>query len=306
MSSHIAVLLCTYNGEEFLREQLASLDQQTWPHISLHVSDDGSRDLTPAILRQTADQWTKGSVTLVDGPRKGFAENFRSAVVSVDPDHDYYAFCDQDDLWDEDKLSKAVTHLGHDPAIPQLYAGRTRLIDADGRPVGFSPLFIRPPGFRNAIIQSLAGGNTMVFNRAALQALKKAAANAPFIAHDWWAYQIISGVGGMVSYDPVPYLGYRQHGGNEIGSNSSLGARVSRFKRLLQGTLREWNSVNLAGLNAIRDDLSDDARSVVAQLETIRASGPVKRVITLHRSGIYRQTRGGQAGLYLAAMLGLL
>ena len=88
----------------------------------------------------------------------------------------------------------------------------------DERSYGLSPLFTRPPAFQNALVQSLGGGNTMVFNRAAKKILQEAAA-IDVVLHDWWVYQLVSAAGGMVHYDPRPMLKYRQHSDNLIGSN---------------------------------------------------------------------------------------
>ena len=90
-------------------------------------------------------------------------------------DGDYFAFCDQDDLWDEDKLAEALDWLEKQPAdTPALYCTRTRTVDERGSEIGLSPLFRRRPSFRNAIVQSIAGANTMVMNKAAWLIVREA------------------------------------------------------------------------------------------------------------------------------------
>ncbi len=144
-------------------------------------------------------------------------------------DADYFAFSDQDDVWYKDKLARALTWLATVPAdVPAFYCGRTELISNDGRSYGYSPLFSRPIAFRNALIQSLGGGNTMVFNKAAKRLLETTG-RLEVVLHDWWMYQLVSAVDGAICYEPQPVLKYRQHPDNLIGSNRGWRAPRSRL-----------------------------------------------------------------------------
>lgn len=298
----IAVLLATFNGAAFLEPQLASLAAQDVPHLDVIASDDGSTDGTVSILRAWQDRWTGGTFTVVDGPARGFADNFRALLCRSHADVDYLAFADQDDVWDADKLSAAVAALAG-KAGPALYGARTRRVDAHLRPLGLSPLFTRPPHFRNAVVQSLAGGNTMVLNRAGIELVRESARRTGFVSHDWWCYLIVSGAGGEVIYDPVPRLAYRQHGRNLVGDNTSPAARLRRLRMLLDGQLQSWTELNLAALDACADLLTEEARTTVAQLKSIRGTGGLRALRLLRESGIYRQLFGGRLTLALAALL---
>jgi len=306
-SQHVAILMAVCNGERFLDPQIETLARQQVGRLDLWISDDGSRDGTRAIVTRVRDEWKRGSVTLLDGPRAGFAENFRALLVNEDIDADYFAFCDQDDLWDDDKLASAVAWLATQPEDhPALYCSRTQLISADGAPVGISPLFSKPPSFRNALVQSIAGGNTMVMNRAARQRILAASRRTPFVSHDWWCYQIVSGVGGTVHYSPESRIGYRQHENNLVGENNSWRARIFRVKFLAEGLLQEWNDANLAALRSCEDMLTPQARSEMKQFALARQGGILRRLAALHRSGVYRQTAMGQVALYGACAIGKL
>src|SRR5207249_955486 len=101
-------------------------------------------------------------MTLVEGPRQGFAANFRSMILDRRIDADGYAFCDQDDIWEPDRLESAIGWMQtHDATTPLMYCSRTATMTETGNLVGHSPLFSRPPSFRNALVQSIAGGNTI-------------------------------------------------------------------------------------------------------------------------------------------------
>lgn len=305
--ARVAVLLATYNGERFLGEQLDTLRAQTVQALDIWASDDGSDDRTEAILDDAAASWRTGTFRKLRGPGKGFAENFRSLILNPDIVSDYYAFCDQDDLWDADKLDAAIAWLeGLPPGQAGVYCSRTRIVDLDGRTTGLSPLFSRAPSFRNAIVQSIAGANTMVLNRAAWGLLAEASRRASFISHDWWTYLVVTGAGGTVHYSAEPRIGYRQHADNLVGSNNGLGARIARYKFLLRGRFSGWMERNLDGLRRCEHLLTEDARDVLARLERVHSGSLRTRLVNLVRSGAYRQSATANLGLYFACLMGKL
>lgn len=302
----VTVLLATYNGEQFLDEQMASLAEQTWPSIDLVVSDDGSTDATLHILDRWAGSWRKGAFQTVSGPQQGFAANFRSLITTAPVQRGYFAFCDQDDVWLPGKLEKAIGIIsGYSTGVPALYCSRTRLFPSENGH-DLSPLFARPPSFLNALVQSIGGGNTMVMNEAAFSILQESCRRTVFVSHDWWAYLIVTGAGGVVHYDPEPEILYRQHAGNLVGNNSSIAARYDRLKMLLGGQFRRWMDENLSGLHACSDLLTMEARDQIASFEEARHGKLVKRLHRLADARVYRQTREGQISLALACMLNRL
>ena len=295
--SKVAILLCTYHGQHYLAEQLDSFARQSHGNWKVWASDDGSKDNTHAILEAFQRKWP-GRVSVNAGPAAGFAANFLSLTCNPDIEADFYAYSDQDDVWEADKLERAVQWLETVPAhIPALYCARTLLVDADNKDIGLSPLFSRPPSFGNALIQSIAGGNTMVFNNAARALLRKAGENVPVITHDWWAYQVVTGCGGKVFYDTVPTLRYRQHGNNIVGMNTSWGARFKRIRMLWEGRMRKWNDGNIRALLTLSDHLTPENREALERFAAGRQMGLIPRLIQLKRSGIRRQTLMGNLGL---------
>jgi glycosyltransferase involved in cell wall biosynthesis len=295
----VAVLMGTRNGAAFIAEQLRSLSAQSWPLVDLWVSDDGSADATRSIIE--AWRWNKGRLTLVEGPRQGFAANFRSMILDPRIDADHYAFCDQDDVWEPDRLESAVRWMeAQDAEVPLLFCSRTATISETGEAAGHSPLFSRPPSFRNALVQSIAGGNTMLFNRAARHLLAKASARTEFVSHDWWAYLIVTAAGGVVHYEARPLVRYRQHPANLVGANVSWRARFSRLGRLFEGQFANWTDRNLEGLAANRDLITRDAELCLRLFVGAREGNLFRRFGLLRKSGVYRQTWMGSLGLYLA------
>lgn len=303
----VAVLMATCNGAAFVDEQLRSVLWQSHPFIDVWVSDDGSTDTTPQILADWATRWHKGLFIRLDGPRKGFAENFRKLICQDEIEADYFAFCDQDDLWEPEKLERALDWMrGQDQSLPLLFCSRTCNVSERGDDIGRSPLFRRAPSFQNALVQSLAGGNTMVFNRAARDVLARASRRASFVSHDWWTYLLVTGSGGLVEYSPVPLVRYRQHGRNQVGANTSWRARLSRLQRLLAGQFAAWTDCNLQGLESNRDLMTQEAVRSLQYLASTRSGHALSRLVSLHRSGAYRQTAAGNLVLWGATFFGRL
>lgn len=232
------VFLCSYNGEQFLVDQLASIFAQTVP-VRVIVSDDGSTDRTIEIIEDFA---AKGfPIEIVSGPRQGSGLNFLSIFGRAELlNHDFLAFSDQDDVWHPNHLERAIAMIGahQDPA---LYGSRTRWISEVGEFIRISPRRTKPMSFENAMLQCFAGGNTFVLNRGALQWLgqRMPALDVPRqVSHDWLIYQIMTAAGHQVAFDPEPSINYRQHSRNILGENRSLNARFARLQLLLSGRYR--------------------------------------------------------------------
>jgi glycosyltransferase involved in cell wall biosynthesis len=299
----VGILLCTFNGERYLREQLDSFISQTHREWQLFVSDDGSTDGTLEIL-EAYQGLLNGRMTLLQGPRKGFGQNFLSLIRSDLIIADAYAFSDQDDIWLPDKLERSLAAFPQMiGTTPCLYCSRTQLIDTKGADIGLTPLFSKRPSFRNALVQSLAGANTMLINEATRRLMARTAQDAPVVAHDWLAYIVVSGCGGQIVYDPRPTLLYRQHDGNLIGANTGVRSRFNRIAKMLGGRLKHWNEKNLRILQIYVPDLTPENQLVLAQFSKMRSAPVLSRIAALRAGGFYRQTLSGTISLYVAVAL---
>ncbi|WP_254846382.1 glycosyltransferase family 2 protein [Pseudomonas koreensis] len=300
----VAILMCTYNGQAYLKEQIDSLISQTHQNWTLYISDDGSTDGTLALLETYRELIDSQRIHLFSGPREGFAKNFMSLVRNENVEGDFFAFSDQDDIWHNDKLERGIRQLQSFPRNqPALYCSRTRLINENRKVIGFSPKFNRPPLFQNALIQSIAGANTMLLNGAARDLLNRTSPDIPVVAHDWLAYLLTTACGGKVIYDSEPTLDYRQHGGNVIGSNSSIKERILRLGKLIDGRFSRWSDVNLSILEPLEEDLTASNRQTVHDFKKARQSTLLQRFRLMRSSGIYRQTLMGNISLILAIYL---
>ena len=301
------ILMALYNGAANLRMQIDSYLAQVSVDWRLIVSDDGSTDEGPAIVADYVARLGADRVRLIQGPRRGVAANFLALLSDLPEDAGYVAFSDQDDVWLPHKLRRAAD-LMRDAVpndLPMLYCSRTVICDSDlgrQRPSARPP---RPPSFRNALVQNIAAGNTIVLDPRAVAVLRSAMTEAEAgVLHDWWVYQIVTGIGGHVIFDDTPGLLYRQHPSNVVGANDGWRAAMTRLGMVLRGRYRSWNTANLAALAAAAHRLTPENRALLDSFVAARQSPAPVRLVRLSRLGLYRQTRVGQAGFWIAAALG--
>ncbi|MGL4207874.1 MAG: glycosyltransferase, partial [Candidatus Adiutrix sp.] len=289
------------------KEQLLSIESQTYQAWRLWVSDDGSTDETLDILHEFKKKWGEEKLQILHGPQQGFVANFLFLTNNQNVQADYYAWSDQDDIWLHHKLSRALSLLPPPEVLnPSLYCGRTILVDAENTHYGVSPLMAISPCFANALVQCLASGNTMIFNKTARDLIAKGS-GTKIISHDWWSYQVVSGCGGQVIYDAEPTLRYRQHHSNRIGSNMGLSAKSLRLKKMLKGDFKQWNDEHAKALFTVVNELTLENKQLLEAFNRMRAfKNPLKRLYALKQTGLYRQTKKEQLALYLAAGIGRL
>jgi len=302
----VAILLCTYNGAAFIKDQINSIEEQTFSKWVLWVSDDGSDDHTLDILNQLKSRHPAGQVNIIAGPRNGSTKNFQSLACNTQVSAKWYAFCDQDDIWDSNKLTRAINWLKLQSTVtPSLYCSTTTLVDEQNTTIGKSVAFKKPPSFRNALVQNIASGNTMVFNQAAMDLIRHAGLISKPVVHDWWLYLLVTGSGGNVYYDHEPTVRYRQHSANLIGAGSGLCQRLSRLLKIFRGQYKGWNDQNLDALSRNSQLLTKENQYTLDEFKTTRTEkNPVRRALRTKRLGLYRQTTLGNASLYLALLFG--
>lgn len=302
----IAILMAVYNGADYLDAQLSSLAAQHHENWQLLASDDGSCDNS---LRCLKSFQSKGhQVDIVKGPKQGAGMNFlymiREAPKYTAPGG-WLAFCDQDDVWLPERLSRGQKALqAGDPVQPALYCSRTFITDENMENQRLSAARPRPPSFRNALSQNIASGNTILLNRAATQLVLEAAHEVTdIIIHDWWVYLLITGAGGRVVHDDIPTILYRQHGGNVIGANDRLLARLRRVWLILRGTYRTWNSSNIMALRASEHRLAGPEKIILEDFSAMRARRFWGRLLAMRKLRLYRQTSVGTVGLWIAVLM---
>ena len=303
-SPHLAILMCTFNGENFLEEQLDSIENQDYKNWTLYVNDDGSKDATLDILKRYQKKWGNKKLIIRRGPQKGFCQNFLQIICDKKIHADLYVLSDQDDVWMPHKLSHTLQKLSKlDLLKPTLYCARTTYVSSDAKKIlGESDLFLKPPSFRNAIVQSIAGGNTMAFNNA-LKKIVSQFKKADIVSHDWWLYIVNELSGGKTLYDRESTILYRQHSGSLIGANTGFIAKLKRLRMLLKGVYREYNTKHLDTFNQINLPSTKAKIKLIDDFFVKRDQAILQRLRMIHDLGLYSQTTERQIALYLAALL---
>lgn len=235
----IHILLSTYNGERWLAEQLDSLLSQTYTDWRLYVRDDGSGDGTCSILKAYAQKDAR--ITVIEEAEKLGAKRSFMYLLEQFGEADYFAFADQDDVWDFDKLALCVKTMQEQekrtPAVPIVVHTDLRVVDEHLQPI--APSFwqycnIRPKLLDNNIhymaLCSSVTGCAMLFNRAARACALPMRENA--FMHDLWIAQRTLLNGGYVIPLYRTTVAYRQHGSNVLGATRYTAWGKSLRKRI--------------------------------------------------------------------------
>lgn len=292
----VVVLMSTYQGERYVREQLLSILSQLPSRGRIIVRDDGSLDRTADEVLAVGDD----RVTLVRGDNLGFGRSFLTLLTLAPPDVDMVMFSDQDDVWLPDKVDRAWSHLCSLEGRPGLYGSAQMLADSDLRPLHPTPPWPRGPSMANALLENIITGCTVAINRPAVELLVRAGAPGRVCFHDWWLYLVLSTFGTVV-YDDQPTLLYRQHGANVIGHGSGwLGRRLAMIRFLLR---HDWVGILLGQLYALLecygDALSSCSRRLILDHFSVASGRAVPRwrlVFSLRR---WRQTPADELALRL-------
>lgn len=304
------ILLATFNGENFLKEQLLSISKQKFKDWFLLASDDGSNDSTREILNEFKIK--HGSrVGIINGPNKGFVRNFFNLIENADEDYDLYLFCDQDDIWLDSKIShikdmlqKTIKH-NDNPSKAVAYFSNTFLINNDGEQIGITKKdFV--PSFENSLIESAGGGNTMALNLAAFQSIKasiKKIRQSNIMSHDWLIYQVISGIGGNVIFDTRSTVMYRQHDVNEKGSNVPISGKISRLIRILDGEFSRMLDMQCEELLKISKIQEYNKQILERFIEIRKGKSIVKYIFFVMKNNIKRSKFFENITFYIAILL---
>lgn len=274
----VKVLLSTYNGEKYLVQVLDSLLNQTDLEVSLLIRDDGSTDHTREIL---ADYNKNSSVKVLLGDNVGWRDSFMTllSLVPHDDESDYYAFADQDDLYDSDKLISAVQQL-RPFSQPTLYHSNVVMADGAGHPLGdrYPRDFTPTQKFPQCFFDVTWLGTTMVFNKQLMVLLSQ---HVPIdnIVHD--AYVInVAQLFGHVIYDSQPHMRYRRHEGSVTGFGSSSSTKKIKSPSLLD-RYRRYKKVAVSNpfsrrareiLKGYNGLLNPNQRKILTWIATYRTS----------------------------------
>lgn len=202
----VSIALCTYNGEQYLAEQLESLVNQSYHNLEIVVTDDRSSDRTWEILKSFADRDQR--ITLIQNEKNlGYVKNFEKAIYLCKGQ--YIALCDQDDVWELNKIELLVNEIEdrlliyHDSQLIDVNGVLLkRVSDLMNMYQGASPL---PFLFNNCV-----SGHSCLISRKLADILKQNGGFDARFYHDWWMAFMAANYG-QIAYVNKPLVRYRQH-----------------------------------------------------------------------------------------------
>ena len=269
-SFKVLVLMSTYNGEKYLSKQFESVLNQKGVDVTILIRDDGSKDDTLALLMSY--NYSGNVVKIIRGDNMGSARSFMylvgEAFVSYN-DYDYYAFCDQDDVWLEDKLISAISILNQkDNRVPALYMSAYQMVDMHLKTI---PTYLKKPklNLASALSANSATGCTMVFNRSLLNVIVSKKPEF-LIMHDYWTYLVCLAVGGFVFYDETSHILYRQHEHNVIGGRKDPFVKkwLNRIRKVFANGDYFKSKTAQQLLKCYADDMSEKDKNLLQQIST--------------------------------------
>ncbi len=207
----VCVVMSTFNGEKYVSEQLDSILLQKDVILNIYIRDDGSTDKTKEILKKYANN--NDNIFLEEGKNLGLNRSFwkatQNAIVKFDAD--YYAFADQDDVWEDNKISIGIKKLLNYSDIPSLYYSNLLLCNQQLNSIGYMyDKGIVKSTYKQALAQIFCWGCTCVFNKKAAELYTKKYYD---YSHDCWLFFLCMFCG-MTVYDDNSFIKYRRHGSN--------------------------------------------------------------------------------------------
>ena len=304
------VLLAAYNGEKDLPLLLTSLREQTFSSFTVLMQDDGSSDGTKILLEETAKQDSRFLFGCHQGGHLGAAGNFLSLLRQADADR--ILFCDQDDLWEAEKietLSRAMDQAEAEsaPGTPLLVHSDCYLMDKDGhqtadsffRHQGWDPSALTLP---RLLVQNNVTGCTLMMNRPLAVLVSAHAKAKELFMHDWFVALTAAAFGRIVFIDR-PLTGYRQHESNAIGASRTgllsrgiraLGKRKDARRRILLTYTH-----TLVFRKLYEGELPEDADHLTSAYLATRQMKKIPRVLAVRRLGCTMQSRITRIGQLL-------
>ena len=238
----ITIIMAVYNGQEYIREQLESLKDQTYTEWRLVIRDDRSSDKTAEIVKKFSDEVEQEVIFKVNEKPSGSAKNNFALLINDAKESDYVMFCDQDDIWKKDKIEitfnkmkQAEERYGRD--FPLLVHGDVEVIDENGN-INADSMFEMShinadSKLPQILIQNHVTGCTMMCNKKLIAGISEYTSSEYIIMHDYLA-ALYASVFGKIEVIKKPLLSYRQHSGNSVGAKNNNNP-MYLLKRLANG-----------------------------------------------------------------------
>jgi len=287
----IDILLSTYNGEKFIKEQLDSLLGQTFQDWCLLVRDDGSSDATIKIVSEYLNKYPE-KILFIDDKEKHLGACQSFAKLLEHSTGEYIMFCDQDDVWLENKveltLEKMLDMEKQKPDKPILVHTDLKIADQNLNIISesmwrYQKLNPNRNRLNYLLVQNNVTGCTTMMNRKLKEAVDQIPQEA--IIHDWWI-ALIASVFGAIGYVNQSTILYRQHGNNDIGAKKySIKYLLHRFlnrkyaKEMFQKVSLQANSL----LEVHSEKMDEEQRKILRSFSSLGKQTRFSRLTSIIR-----------------------
>ena len=295
--STVRILLATYNGEKYIGEMIESILAQDYQDWQLVLSDDQSRDGTVSILEDYAEKYPDRISHYRSGLHFGNAQDHFLHLLSQFPDAPYLMFCDQDDVWHQDKVSGTLKKMKEieEQGVPAVVHTDLRVVD--GQLQEMAPSFLDYSGLsgermqlKHLLVQNVVTGCTMMINRALAELAIAHMPEGKILMHDWWLAMIGAAMGKTGFWNEAT-IDYRQHGNNTVGAKDTKSISYILKKIRNDGVRKAMEQTYGQAevfLNAFGELMTPEQRKIVADYAALKDCGAVARKVGFLKGGYYK------------------
>ena len=295
--SRVSVVLSTYNGEKYVKEQIDSILSSSYQDIDLYIRDDISSDRTLEILKGYHDIAPDRIHVLQNEVNLGCTLNFLQGIC--DTTADYIMLCDQDDVWKPNKIGETLRRMQHMEAqlgkeTPIAVFTDAEVVDTslNRRYASFfrsSKLDPRKTDLPHILMENKLIGCTVMMNASLRKVLKSRKLPKTARYHDWWLALIAASMG-KIGFLPEQTILYRQHDSNVVGSSSFLSYfkdRITSLKKQKRAILALEKQAE-EFLELYRSYLSEDSMRLLHQFASLQHKGWLERRRLLLKYGFLK------------------
>lgn len=300
----IAILLATYNGDEYLNEQLDSLLSQSYQDWHLYIHDDGSTDKTVDIIKEYRGRFPD-KITVVNGePTGGAKKNFFYLLKHVESS--LYMFCDQDDVWLPNKIETEINAWNNEGTFdkPALVFTDLRIVDKNLDTIAESfweyyNLKISDIKMESLILQNVITGCTLLINNNMrdMMIIYHDIDNVPM--HDKWAAMIALQFGKIIRVNEQTIM-YRQHEKNSVGAKKSSGISYLSSKLKDIKKLKATYALTRMQAQEFCNVFNLDRDDVLYEYGELDKKGKIRRLVFYYRNHFYTNRISQITGMILA------
>lgn len=282
MQEKVGIVLASYNGEHYIREQLDSILSGTYKNFCIHVFDDGSSDCTREIIKEYEKRYPGQVVLNENAENKGVVKNFLCGIQAVE--EAYIMLCDQDDVWLPDKIEKTMQEMkrveGEEKEAAIVFTD-AKVVDAQLTPQGTSfykrsRYKLNQMGLSYMLMENKLIGCTIMLNYKIKEKITAVPTSARM--HDWWI-ALIGAAFGKIAFLEEETILYRQHGSNVVGNQSFSSYIASRLKKPGQQRKMLLRTEEQAAefLEIYKKELTREQVLLIEAFACIRRQGFLKR-----------------------------